>query len=1100
MTQLGKAKKKKRTKNQTKGSKKVVSIAQRGVAPDQQLGAFSRNYPNREARQKIIDRVSSKSEEKRSGNDWWQLGEYLIVDGLIDGDDTVVNDGTAALMRGADLDPPHLGCLMDLGWILVFKGMDSMAKPYLEKAALTEPTSRDIQCLNGWACIGSGDRENALQAFREACKSKYSTDADHRALERLENGDELRDIRRELVLNKLDTEAIGSNELSSKENAAVLLVPLKQLNNQNPDDAGTAYHLAYCYYVLEQYQRAQPLLIQVVDDDEVGSEACTLLGLIAKKQGETEDMASWYRKALVADRSNVLAATNLASHLQDIGQYYEARPLLINALENSEEDNPHRAIALDLMGSNVGVIDHDYEQEVELHRQAIALKPAEAIFHSNLVVSLLAAGREKDAQTALDNASRKSIHLPNESLVRPLVKLFRSKDLHPFEYMEAINHLSETMGWPALKPLVENAWRNRNRISESDLRAVREEVSGSGSEVPNPLISIYSDIAMTATASGNRELAVRIWRECSELPGGSVCTPNIAADLSQLERHAEALEAAEAMSMETPRSWTILGNVRMHAGLYAKALEAYEEALDKDEPFLLPISNAIDAAQQGYLSEKLGPFIDRLLTDWNDDVFAYLLLGTAYGLQGRLRTAAECYRKALWSDDGAVRLPDELWAKRSVNADLSIFGGPSLQYHYAAAQCLMSLGQHDDLFQIVRAIQGSPKWSNGDWLVFEAEAFLLEGKLSDAEAVVKDMPDQAPPLIVRTEIALARKQDEYADSLIQRGIDQPEAEKMSYPFGRPDAVLLSLGSSRALVNGNTTRASEFATEAVRRDPACVRARLAASEVAIADGAIDDAISMLEDGLRRAPGHPDLISLLIELLVSSGQRGKAEDWLEANCSLLQERNAEKVAFQLGEMLALEKLAMQSDGYSEAELAPQVWDWVEEHEQPIKGWLTAASLALGRGEQLAAAYGLYLFKTAEYILVRRLMEPFKSSLDGTRVNSYNKRDDVLRYINGGVPPSIGAIARVLFFASKPYRSNEDETTTLLRDFINQSGVVDRQILRDEKFAQALRDLGYARNKNAHTGNLSLQEILESTRAVVVDGKPGRIFSAFGLELRS
>ena len=73
-----------------------------------------------------------------------------------------------------------------------------MAKPYLEKAALTEPTSRDIQCLYEWASIGSGDRKNALQAFREACKSKYSTDADHSALERLENGDELRDIRREL--------------------------------------------------------------------------------------------------------------------------------------------------------------------------------------------------------------------------------------------------------------------------------------------------------------------------------------------------------------------------------------------------------------------------------------------------------------------------------------------------------------------------------------------------------------------------------------------------------------------------------------------------------------------------------------------------------------------------------------------------------------------------------------------------------------------------------------------------------------------------------------------------------------------------------------
>jgi hypothetical protein len=83
------------------------------------------------------------------------------------------------------------------------------------------------------------------------------------------------------------------------------------------------------------------------------------------------------------------------------------------------------------------------------------------------------------------------------------------------------------------------------------------------------------------------------------------------------------------MSMDTSRSWTILGNTRLNAGQHKLALEAYRIALEKDERFPLPISNAIGAARTGLLGEELDPFIERLRADWKSSLKGASLMGQA---------------------------------------------------------------------------------------------------------------------------------------------------------------------------------------------------------------------------------------------------------------------------------------------------------------------------------------------------------------------------------------------------------------------------------------------------------------------------------------
>ena len=103
-----------------------------GLHQTDPMGASWRAYPRSGLRQGLIDRLNAKPEGERSGDDWWQLGEYQVLEGLSAGDEAAINAGSQALMKGAHLTPAHAGCLLDLGWLLCYKGLDQMALFYLD--------------------------------------------------------------------------------------------------------------------------------------------------------------------------------------------------------------------------------------------------------------------------------------------------------------------------------------------------------------------------------------------------------------------------------------------------------------------------------------------------------------------------------------------------------------------------------------------------------------------------------------------------------------------------------------------------------------------------------------------------------------------------------------------------------------------------------------------------------------------------------------------------------------------------------------------------------------------------------------------------------
>ncbi len=1037
------------------------------------MGATWRSYPRSAVRRSVIDRLKMKPESDRSGDDWWQLGEYQVVEGLASGDDVVINAGSKALMKGVNLTPPHTGCLLDLGWLLCYKGLDQMAVFYLDQAVDAVPKSRDAWSLRGWACIGAANREQAVISFEKAVSLPGTTDVDRTTLSALRDGEDLEKLRKDLVFRKFDDEVLRGRNGDPKEAARSGVIQFKQLLERQPGDLDLAYGLAYCHYVVGQLDHAEPLLLRVIGEKPEHADSLTLLGLISMKRERPEQQREYYERAVKADPKHVLANTNLAAMYQDKGDFHGARPMLLRAIEAAPSDDPHLPIAFDLLGNSYGSIEYDFAREAELHRQAIALDPKRPLFHANLIVSLVSAGRAKDAHRALQAAKDARLALPNQSMIESLVRLYQDRTQHPYDYMQFVDQLSSVLGWPALKPLVKYAWERRNVVEASER------------------VDFVSALGMMASKTGDRDLALEIWRYGCTIPGGESFGPNIAVELSAIGLHSEALDAAETMSMETPRSWTILGNIRLKAGQYKLALNAYQIALERDERFLLPISNAISAARSGLLSEELAPFVERLRADWKSSLRAAALLGQALALQGKLSSAADCFQKSIWNGE-EIRTPEDLWAAERDDEDLSLPGEANLESHYLAAKCFLDLGRLDLLKKLVTQVNAWPKWMSGDWLILQAEACLAAGEPNDAALIISKMTDQPPPRIVEAKIAIQSGDVENADRLIEKGLNDETAGNFNHPEGRPDAVFRALAAERALTTGNPELGEDLARDAIRRDPACVRARLALSAALEGRGTEEERQIQIRDGLRRSPGHPSLVAALISSQINSDDPESAGEDLERLRPLLLERAASAVAHKLGEAIAVDRLSKIAPMMaSDATDAPS-WPWVEQLQPPLRQWMRGANLSLVLGQELAAAYALYISKVAEYLLVSKIMVPFRDAMPDAHTLTSDRHRDAARFMGGGPPPSIGGVARLLEAASRSYRSSDDELTVRFREAISRGNFGDSITLKGNVLVGQLIDLGRARNSTAHLGDQDMAALQTATKCVVSEGHPGLLLS--------
>jgi len=120
---------------------------------------------------------------------------------------------------------------------------------YLDKAVQAVPSSRDVWTLRGWACVGSGDRGQAIESFLKAVSLPGATEGDRETLAALESGADLAQLRKDLVLRKFDDEVLRGKHGDPKEAARSGVVQFKQLleKSRTMPTWPTVLHIATTY-------------------------------------------------------------------------------------------------------------------------------------------------------------------------------------------------------------------------------------------------------------------------------------------------------------------------------------------------------------------------------------------------------------------------------------------------------------------------------------------------------------------------------------------------------------------------------------------------------------------------------------------------------------------------------------------------------------------------------------------------------------------------------------------------------------------------------------------------------------------------------------
>jgi len=1137
----------KKSRDRLKPGRSSIARNQRNVAVGSigSLGLYSREYPPQSVRHKVIAQVEKTLEDTRTSDDWWMLGEYKILDGILDENESLINEGTQALMRGADHESPSVACMADLAWVQIWKNLDSFALPYLEKAVQLVPDSRDIWLLKGIAHIGLGQRSEAATSLEKAVSSHVSQKLEADLLNSVNEGKALDELRASHVFNKIDPfDPRNIYQYQKKESIKWEIFQLKECLKNNPSNSFGLIALAHCRYLLEEFDQAYSLYNEALSlelDPSSAADCYCALGLISRKSrsknSDDAEEVSFYEEALNVHPDHLLSLVNLAGCLQGQNKYDEARILHERIFRHDLEDSYHYHIALGNFGNYVGVVEKDFAREAELQLEAIKYCPdgennALVLHKLNAIRSLLTSNQIQLAKelwskwkSQVGHPKQFDINREAISSIEMLLEIFVNRRwVHPVCDLGHIEMLTKHGATNAeLRPVIERCWLKRDQLLNQNLlnRSVLhifgennadeifdlsslKNLTGDELEKQKDLCrgGFFEDIGLIASNAGMHQYALDIWEAGSKLSieeeyGTVFFTQNMVTELKNLDRNKDALTLAEAMPKPNGlRGWTILGNARMGNGLYKAAIDAYKSALVSDSKFLLPYSNAIECAYQSKEPSDLDDFREHLESDWIEDTQAQLILADLYLLQGSPSKSRAIYSKLLEAGDGILN-PEELYEKFSDPTDLTIRSSPSLSYHRRYATALLRSASYLELEKLIIAVSGWPKWMDGDWRVLYAESLRRRGLFNGSIESLDGM-DDPPPHLTRSLCFIEQNDYKNATVHLNHALNNSNLGQYNHPEGSPDSVAHAIQSWLANEELDFEKAARLGRESVVLDPGCALARLVVAHAQASQGDVDGAITDLIEGMHRIPGQPRLVEQALKHLVELERYDQADEILSKQRPLLIEHNAEQLGFELGEFLALARQQALSEvdpkkAYTQMKLD---WPWVEQLDERSQHWLHAAFVFKNQDQLFLSALAVYLGKLCEHLLNKNIMAPFKSIVDANSVQLSERFSDVSKYLAGDFPPSINGVVRLLQAAAKEATDTDEQLVTEFRKFLLSYDEETHQLLTDKKFIRRLNRFGHLRNEAAHAGEPDYEKFNQRISVVLEDWKPGPLLNAFGI----
>ena len=164
-------------------------------------------------------------------------------------------------------------------------------------------------------------------------------------------------------------------------------------------------------------------LQQSLREDTTFASAWVNMGILHRREGYLDYSEAAYKQALVHDRDNLMAMSNLADLYEELGRDEEARRYLSKVREH-RMGNPYYRFRL----ANIDFNDGDYKSAIKNLKYAIRQKNDEDRFYYLLSLSYLMAGDKPEAQKWMKEAQRVAKETEDQHRYSRKLNLLMGKD------------------------------------------------------------------------------------------------------------------------------------------------------------------------------------------------------------------------------------------------------------------------------------------------------------------------------------------------------------------------------------------------------------------------------------------------------------------------------------------------------------------------------------------------------------------------------------------------------------------------------------------------------------------------------------------------
>jgi tetratricopeptide (TPR) repeat protein len=387
-------KRKRKDKRHTKSTIKSIYLTE-SSDQEHKEGVHSRTYPPRSIRNLAITRILKKKPSNRTGLDWWQLGEYQVINGLLDKDDSQIILGEECLLEGTLLENPHSACLIDLGWILLEKGSIVHAKKYFLDATKADATSRDAWAFLGITEIATNNRERAINAFQKAVTLLQDTpnESDICTLNLLKSNIEIpAELKKCTKISKFSIEEICQFSHEDQAKAVRLMID-QALNSELPSELVKTLLDELCrieYSGLSSLNSTIDAAIKAIEFTDTTYIPHLYMGLAYKKLGKNVLSLDSYRRCIQKNPACEIAFTNIADILLENHRPREAYNYLLSFQDSGASITSGNFYTN--LGNAIAELGMAIREELDCREKALDLDPKNPKSILNYVFSLLING------------------------------------------------------------------------------------------------------------------------------------------------------------------------------------------------------------------------------------------------------------------------------------------------------------------------------------------------------------------------------------------------------------------------------------------------------------------------------------------------------------------------------------------------------------------------------------------------------------------------------------------------------------------------------------------------------------------------------------